>query len=156
MLWISQTVDRSANGLLTRYVKLRVAHALGMPGTFSPSPNSKETANQRSRHASRHVRHARAVMHVGVTNPLWWGKRARHSRRMRTSQFYVSGKRPMGYPYGWVVTVLAQWAASWMAVRNWGCWCRDATVSCKVIVRRWFMYFIHEYSLILHHSYVLI
>ena len=29
---------------LTRYVKLRVAHAPGMPGTFSPPPTSKETA----------------------------------------------------------------------------------------------------------------
>ena len=28
---------------LSRYVKLRVAHAPGMPGTFSPPPTSKET-----------------------------------------------------------------------------------------------------------------
>ena len=28
---------------LARYVKLRVAHASGMPGTFSPPPTSKET-----------------------------------------------------------------------------------------------------------------
>ena len=33
------------NGPLTRYVKLRVAHAPGMPGTFSPPPNSKENAS---------------------------------------------------------------------------------------------------------------
>ena len=32
-------------GPLTRYVKLRVAHAPGMPGTFSPPPISKETAS---------------------------------------------------------------------------------------------------------------
>ena len=32
-------------GPLTRYVKLRVAHALGMPGTFSPPSFSKETAS---------------------------------------------------------------------------------------------------------------
>ena len=38
---------------------------------------------------------ARAVMHVGIANPRWWGKRSRHSRRMRNQQFYVSGKRPM-------------------------------------------------------------
>ena len=30
------------HGPLTRYVKLRVAHAPGMPGTFSPPPTSKE------------------------------------------------------------------------------------------------------------------
>ena len=39
-----------------------------MPGTFSPSPTSKETASKQSRHASRHVRHARALMHVGIAN----------------------------------------------------------------------------------------
>ena len=32
------------NGPLTRYLKLLVAHAPGMPGTFSPPPISKETA----------------------------------------------------------------------------------------------------------------
>ena len=32
-----------------------VAHAPGMPGTFSSPPNSKETASSWSRHASRHV-----------------------------------------------------------------------------------------------------
>ena len=60
-------------GPLTRYAKLRFAHAPGMPGTFSPPLTSKETASLRSRHASRHVRHARAVMHVGITNPWWRG-----------------------------------------------------------------------------------
>ena len=83
----------SLHGPLTRYVKLRVAHAPGMPGTFSPPPTSKEAASQRSRHASRHVRDARAEMHVGIANPRWRGKRSRHSRRMRNPQFYVSGRR---------------------------------------------------------------
>ena len=45
-----------------------------MPGTFSPPPISKETASELSRHASRHVRHARAVMHVGIAKPRWRGK----------------------------------------------------------------------------------
>ena len=81
------------NGPLTRYVKLRVAHAPGMPGTFSPPPTSKENASQRTRHPSRHVRDARAVMHVGISNLRGRGKR---SRRMRNPQFYVSGKRPIG------------------------------------------------------------
>ena len=61
----------SWHGPLTRYGKLRVAHA---PGMFSPPPTSKETASKRSRHPSRHMRLARAVMHVGVTNPRWRGK----------------------------------------------------------------------------------
>ena len=43
-----------------------------------------------------HVRHTRAVMHVGIANPHWRGKRSRYSRRIRNPQFYVSGKRPFG------------------------------------------------------------
>ena len=46
-----------------------------------------------SRHASRHVHQARAMMHDGIANPRWRGKCSRHSRRMRNPQFYVSGKR---------------------------------------------------------------
>ena len=67
----SRNYTGTAHGPLTRYVKLRVAHAPGMPGTFSPPPTSKETASLRSRHASRHVRDARAMMHVGIANPRW-------------------------------------------------------------------------------------
>ena len=41
---------------VTRYVKLQVAHAPVMPGTFSLPPTSKATASYVSRYASRHVR----------------------------------------------------------------------------------------------------
>ena len=81
-------------GPLTRYKKLQVAHAPGMPGTFSPPPISKETTSQRSRHASRHVRQARAVMHVGIAYLRWRGKRSRHSRRMRTRNFAYLARGP--------------------------------------------------------------
>ena len=87
--------DEIDNGPIARFAKLRVAHAPGMPGTFSPPTTSKENASKRSRHASRHVRDARAVMHVGISNLWWWGKRSRHSRHMRNPQIYVSGKRPI-------------------------------------------------------------
>ena len=40
------------------------------------------------------VRHARTE-HVGISNPRWWGKRSRHSRRMRIPQFSIAGKKPM-------------------------------------------------------------
>ena len=63
---------------------------------FPPPLASNETTSYRSWHASRHVRHARAVMHVGIANQRWWEKRSRHSRRMRNPQFCVPGKRPMG------------------------------------------------------------
>ena len=87
---------RSFHGSLTRYIKLLVAHEPEMPGTFPPSPTSKETTSKRSRHASRHARHAHAAMHVGIVNTQCRGKYSRQSRRMRNPEFYVSGKRPMG------------------------------------------------------------
>ena len=36
--------DSICNGPLARYIKSRVAHAPGMPGTFPPPPKLKETA----------------------------------------------------------------------------------------------------------------
>ena len=72
----------------TRYVKLRVVHAPGMPGTFYPATDFKGNRQLATRYVSRHVRD-------GVAYPQWRGKRSRHSRRMRNPQFYVSGKRPV-------------------------------------------------------------
>ena len=68
----------------------------GNAGNIFPATDFKGNRLLASRHASRHARHARAVMHVGIANPRWWGKRSRQSRRMRNPQFYVSGKRPIG------------------------------------------------------------
>ena len=82
------------HGPLTRYVKLRVAHAPGMPGTFSPPP----------RVSYPDTRHGTCVTHVpwmprsltsGFLCSQWRGKRSRQSRRMRNPQFYVSGTRPV-------------------------------------------------------------
>ena len=69
-----------SHGPLIRYVKLRIAHAPGMPGTFSPPPRISDPD-----------------MHHGTCGFLWsrWrGKRSRHSRRMRNPQ-NISGKRPI-------------------------------------------------------------
>ena len=79
---------------ITRYVKLWVALVPIMPGTFSPPPISKETASLWSLHASRHVRHARAMMRAGIANPRWWGKCSRHPWHMCNTQFYVSDNGP--------------------------------------------------------------
>ena len=59
------------------------------------------TAGKQSRHISRHVRDACAVMHAGIANSFFpWirrrEKRSRNSRRIRNPQYNVSGKRPMG------------------------------------------------------------
>ena len=74
---------------------MRVAHAPGMPGTFSPPTPSKETAGERSRHASRHVCDRTCRDACRDRWPEVAGKRSLHSRRMRNPQFYVSGKRPV-------------------------------------------------------------
>ena len=50
-------------GFSYRIHKIAGAHAPGMPGAFSPPPLVK-----RYRHASRHVRDARTVMHAGIAN----------------------------------------------------------------------------------------
>ena len=42
---LETTLSRLGNGPLTRYVKLRIAHAPGMPWAFSPPLTSKETAS---------------------------------------------------------------------------------------------------------------
>ena len=104
------------HGPPTRYVKLRVAHAPGMPGTFSPPPISKETAGYRSRYASRHVRDARAVMHVGIANPRRRGNVPGIPGACATRNFtYLargpwpnfdggSTKPPLKLKHSWVIT----------------------------------------------------
>ena len=47
------------------------------------------------RSCGAHLRHARAVIHIGIAYSRWRGQRYRHSRRMRNPQFYKSGKMPM-------------------------------------------------------------
>ena len=85
----------SINGPLTRYVKLRVAHAPGMPGTFSPPP----LVSDPDLHHGTCVTRVPWLMPGSLTSGFllsWWrGKRSRHSRCMRSGQFYVSVKRSM-------------------------------------------------------------
>ena len=88
------TYQQPLHGPLTIYVKLRVVHAPGMPGTFSP-PLQVSDPN---------MHHGTCVTHVPWCKlgslmssflwSQWWGKHSRHSWRMRNPQFYVSGKRP--------------------------------------------------------------
>ena len=82
------------HGPLTRYVKLQVAHAPRMSGTFSPPP---QVSNPDMHHGTC-VAHVPWCMPGSLTSGFLWirlrGKRSRHSRRMRNPQLYVSGKRP--------------------------------------------------------------
>ena len=83
------------HGPLARYVKLWVAHAPGMPETFS----SPQRVNDPDMHHGTCVTHVPWCVPGSLTSGLLWsrwrGKRSRHSRRMRNPQFYVFGKRPM-------------------------------------------------------------
>ena len=87
------------HGPLTRYGKLRVTHAPGMPETFSPPwLQRKPQVSDLCMHHSTCVTHvclARAMMHVGIANPWWRGKCSRHSWHLHNPQFHVFGKRPM-------------------------------------------------------------
>ena len=91
----------SLYGLLARYAKLLVAHAPGMPGTFSPPPQFSYP----DMHHGTCVTHVPWCMPGSLTSGFLWsrwrGKCSRHFRRMRNPQFYLSGKRPLlesGHP----------------------------------------------------------
>ena len=77
-----------AHGPLVRYVKLRVAHAPGMPRVSDPGM-----------HHSTCATHVPWCVPGSLTCNFLWsrcqGKRSRHSRSMHNSQFYVSDKRAM-------------------------------------------------------------
>ena len=104
--WISWRINGCMHRPLARYVKLRVAHAPGMPGTFSPPPRVIDS----------NMHHGTCVnmpwcMPGSLTSSFFWswwrGKRSQHSWRMCNPQFYVSGKRPMD---GWV----AEWKGEYI------------------------------------------
>ena len=93
--YINCVQEAYVHGPLTRYVKLRAAHAPGMPGTFSPPPRVSDP----DMHHGTCVTHVPWCMPGSLTSCFLWsrwrGKRSRHSRRMHNPQFYVSGKRPI-------------------------------------------------------------
>ena len=77
------SVEMTDHGPLVRYVKLRVAHAPGIPETFSlPSRISDPDM-----HHGTCVTHVPWYMPGSLTNvflwSLWRGKRSRHSRCIR-------------------------------------------------------------------------
>ena len=87
--------NKTRNGPLARYIKLWVAHAPGMPRTFSPPPRVSDP----DMHHGTCVTDVPWCMPGSLTSGFLWsrwrGKRSRHSWHMRNPQFYVSGKRPM-------------------------------------------------------------
>ena len=85
------------HGPLNRYLKLRVAHAPGMPGTFSPPLRAGDPAMHHGTCVTHVPRCMAGSLTSGFLSSRWRGKRSRHSRRMRNPQFYVSGTRPMAF-----------------------------------------------------------
>ena len=90
----TQSSKEESHGPLAKYVKLRVGHAPGMPGTFSPP----------TRVSDPDMRHGTCVTHVpwcmpgSLTSDFPWSRwRGKRFRRMRKPQLYVSGKRPMAH-----------------------------------------------------------
>ena len=75
--------------------KIADAHAPGMPGTFSPSPQESDP----DMHHGTCVTHVPWCMPGSLYSSFLWnrrrGKRFQHSPRMRNPYFYVSGKRPI-------------------------------------------------------------
>ena len=93
--WILHYITYPEHGPLARYVKLQVAHAPGMPGTFFPPP----WVSDPDMHHGTCVTHVPWCMPGSLTSGFlcsqWRGKRSRHSWRMRNPQFWVSGKMPI-------------------------------------------------------------
>ena len=93
-IWVLYLKSR-CYGPLIRYAKLRVAHAPGMPETFSPPPR----VSNPDMHHGTCATYVPWCMSGSLTSGFfwsrWWGKRSRHSRRMRNPQFCVFGKRPI-------------------------------------------------------------
>ena len=104
-----QFMDCHYHGPLARYVKVRAAHAPGIPGTFSPPP----LVSDPDMHHGTCVTHVPWCMPGSLTSSFLWsrwrGKRSRHSRRMRNRQFDVSGKRPMQQAIIWTNGGLVYW-----------------------------------------------
>ena len=123
-LWELHWIDTSPSsalwlwhGPLARQVNLRVAHAPGMSGTFSPP----QLVSNPDMHHDTCVTHVPWCMPGSLTSGFiwsWWrGKRSLHSRRVRNPQFYVSGKRSMAL-------ISPSWSAIWSRL-----FCDDITRS---------------------------
>ena len=89
MFWcfLCVSIQHFTHGPLDRYVKLRVVHAPGMPGTLSPSSRVTDP----DMHQGTCVTHVPKCMPGSLTSCVLWNrwrkKRSRHSRCMRNPQF---------------------------------------------------------------------
>ena len=122
LIWKIQTqhglFKNQSKWALTRYVKLWLANAPEMLGKFFPPPTSNETAGQRYRHASRYVRHASAVMHVGIANPRWWEKIPGIPSACATHNFTYLVRSPCAQARNMLVWWMIYWRLQWIPLGN--------------------------------------
>ena len=155
MRLLKYLVSVGSHGPLARYVKLRVAHAPGMPGTFSPPPGVSDP----DMHRGTCVTHVPWCMTGSLTSgfPLsrWRGKRSRHSRRMRNPQFHVSVKSP--------TEVVVESVVVWWSVVRTTClrWCGVRlrfSIECPWLGKIWCNTYswLRTTSLLLAHSSVIL
>ena len=143
-------------GPLDRYVRLRVAHAPGMPETFSPLPWVSDPA---MRHGTCGT-HVPVCMSASLTSGFLWsrwrGKRSPHSRRMRNT-ILLFGKRPMSFTNRLVLKIQPRYGlkghirhtTGWMLLWNSLSWWLHKQHICN---HKWHSYF-HKRKL---HMYVCI
>ena len=94
------------HGPLIKYVEFRVAHAPGIPGTFSSPPR----VNDPRMHHGTCVRHVPWRMPGSLTSGCIWsrwrGKRSRHSRRTHNPQFTYLARGPC-------ISIQCRWPVFW-------------------------------------------
>ena len=95
--WSGGMWSACVHGPLARYVKLRVVHAPGMPVTFSPPPWVSDPDMHHGTCVPHEPRYRSGSLTSGFLWSRWRESVSRHSRRMRNPQFYVSGKRSIGW-----------------------------------------------------------
>ena len=97
------------HGPLARCINLRVLHVSGEPGTFAPP----QQVSDPDMHYGTCVTHVPWCMSESLTSGFLWsrwrGKRPRHSRRIRNSQFTYLVRGPLIMYYSTYTCDNKQW-----------------------------------------------
>ena len=92
---LNHSLNYVVHGPLARYVKLRVAHAPGLPGTVSPVSQVSDPEMHHGTCMTQVPWCMPGSLTSGFFGSRWRGKHSRHSQGMRIPQFCISGKGPM-------------------------------------------------------------
>ena len=84
-----------SHGPLARYVKWQVAHALGMPGTFSPPPRVSDPDMHHGTCVTHLPRYMPGLLTRGFLWSRWRGIRFSAFPAHARPAIFLSGKRPM-------------------------------------------------------------